>query len=211
MAAHPRLARAGGGAVVLVVAGAAFLSVGRGAQARHPPTAPPPPAVPLVSTPSPLTTAEGPAWVRLLANPAVVLSSYARSVPGIGVCPVVPVSEEPTARIIAVLGARLRGLTVSTVGQSVDQNAGLCSVQVRGTDAAGATVVASVGAPQVHAVHTAVPERTGREQVGRVQLQYAEVTTAAGWSVVVGVVGPGRTQPRSDILARLAADPRLAW
>jgi hypothetical protein len=129
-------------------------------------------------------------------------------------CTGVRIGALPPQTVAArLLTGALRGYRTVDAARIIDQNAGLCALQVRVRNAAGTAAVLLVTSP----TPGLAPDPTrntiwdGRAVFGPATVSYVVFRTGAGWAVTVGAVGSGRDLPRSRLLAELATDPRLRW
>lgn len=153
-------------------------------------------------------------WVRVLAANQAPLADYVRSTSSHGACIVVAPGHLPDPVIEATVRAAMPGFVIRDLGRTLDQDTGLCSVQLRATNGSAphTTLVLSVSSPSVAGQRLAQPKLgTGSQVDGGIVTEYASAQTVGGWTVVVGATGPiGAQLPSNDLLA-LAQDPKLTW
>lgn len=129
-------------------------------------------------------------------------------------CTGVRIGAVPPQTVAArLLTGALRGYHTVDAARIIDQNAGLCALQVRVRNPAGTAAVLLVTSPTPGLAPDPTPNtvRDGRAVFGPATVSYVVFRTGAGWAVTVGAVGSGRDLPRSQLLAELATDPRLRW
>lgn len=129
-------------------------------------------------------------------------------------CRQVRVGDSPQGAAMLVLLHTIPDLHAVDIARSLDQNAGLCSVQVRMRDSArSTTVVLTVTPPGPGPAigrHDNVIS-SGDTPIGALRLRYVRFTTGPGWAVVVGSLGPARSAPPLRDLATIAVQPSLRW
>lgn len=153
-------------------------------------------------------------WVLGLAASKEPLTDYVRSTSSHGACVVVAPGHLPDPAIKAAVRAALPGFVIRDLVRTLDQDTGLCSVQLRATNAAapGTTLVVSVSAPSAAGQRPARAKLgTGSQVDGGLVTEYASALTVNGWTVVVGATGPLAAQPPSYDLLALAQSPQLTW
>jgi len=153
-------------------------------------------------------------WIRSLAASQAPLTDYVRSTSSHGACVVVAPGHLPDPAIEAAVRAAMPGFVIHDLARTLDQDTGLCSVQLRATNASAprTTLVLSVSSPSVTGQRLAQPKLgTGSQVDGGTVTEYASAQTVSGWTVVVGATGPLGAQPPSNDLLTLAQNPRLTW
>jgi hypothetical protein len=153
-------------------------------------------------------------WIRTLAASQVPLTDYVRSTSSHGACVVVAPGHLPDPAIKSAVRAAMPGFVIHDLARTLDQDTGLCSVQLRATNrsAPRTTLVLSVSSPSVAGPRLAQPKLgTGSQVDGGIVTEYASALTVSGWTVVVGATGPLGAQPPSNDLLALAQDPKLTW
>lgn len=129
-------------------------------------------------------------------------------------CTGVPIGAEPPQTVAARLLSRaLHGYRTIDAARIIDQNAGLCALQVRMRDATGTAAVLQVTSPTpgLPAKPTRNALRDGRAVFGSVTVSYVAFRTGAGWFVTLGAVGSAPELPNPQLLTDVATDPRLRW
>lgn len=149
--------------------------------------------------------------VRALARHHGPLVSYIRQTSPAHACAPVAVGHSPTHLISAAVHHAFPDFAFRDAATTLDQFAGLCSIEVRETRP-GATVVVSIASPVAHAARAAYTRlETGIESDGQVTTKYALAVTRTGWEVLVGAIGTTARLPGAGSLLSLAQDPSLTW
>jgi hypothetical protein len=152
------------------------------------------------------------AMVLLTARSVRPLDDYIRSSSPPGACTLVPIGTSPQRAVAAALHRALPAYRVRDVGRTLNQDTAMCVLTLRARDASGSVLVLQIVAPP------RVPRAaTTRVNVGpdaqhtTATVATVRATTAGGWSVVLGTVGPDTARPAAAALLRLALDPALRW
>jgi hypothetical protein len=149
--------------------------------------------------------------VRGLANQHGQLTSYVRQGSTAAGCALVPIGHSPARTISAAIRAAFRGYTVKDSGRTLDQNTGLCSIEVRATYRS-AVLVVTVASPAAHPSRSNYTRvETGIETNAGVTTKYALAINKTGWTLLVGATGPGALLPDAEDLVRVAQEPALTW
>jgi len=152
------------------------------------------------------------AWARDLSSPGSTLTSYVRLNAGSeGTCPTIASGVRPETGIAAAVAAAIPGAAVTGSARTLDQSAGLCSVQLRVREPGHVQVAVAVAAPDAGAPTVAATKTAGTATVRGITTQFVSTQSATGWAVFVGAVSPAGHQPSSAALQRIADDPRMAW
>lgn len=151
------------------------------------------------------------ALVRALAGQPGPLVTYVRPTWTSAGCPAVRVGHSPQRVLVRAVREALPDYTVRDTAATLDQSAGLCTLDLRAADPHGSTAVVEVAAPQHPRTPTFTELSIVSESSGRGATSAATAVLSSGWSVTVGVVGPLDDQPSSATLLGLAQDEAVLW
>jgi hypothetical protein len=139
------------------------------------------------------------------------LHDFIRSTSAAGACALVPVGDSPQRRLEAAVRNALPHYALRDMARTLDQFTGLCTLELRASDAAGSTLVAKIASPARVTKNlfdqTTVASRTN----GSAVISIVSNLTRTGWTVTFGAVGPVSDQPSSAVLLSLAQDQTLLW
>jgi hypothetical protein len=149
--------------------------------------------------------------VAATARDRTPLGDYIRSASAAGSCAVVPVGDMPERRLAAAVAKALPNYAVRDVGRTLNQFTGMCSLELRASDASRSTLVATIASPTRATKNlfdqTTVASRTD----GNIVVSIVSNLTRTGWTITFGAVGPVSDEPSSAVLLELAQDPTLPW
>jgi hypothetical protein len=201
--------------VALVVTAVAAIAVVVLAQGQHDPKRSVAVPLPVVSdTPAPPPSAIQQMLAAVYENGRAVAPAHdiVRGGSGSGTCKLVKVGASPQQAASEVLRRELPGYRIVDTARIIDQDAGLCGLQVRARDRSDDVAIVMVTSPSLGPT-------LGRNQIleahagsfDKLFVEYAQFTTRDGWTVVVGTSGAKTTLPSTTVLGEVAASPALRW
>lgn len=120
-------------------------------------------------------------------------------------------SIPPQTTAARALSHGLPGFRIRDAARILDQNAGLCALQVRGRNNDGAVIVLTVTSPTVGAAAARAVFHQADARVQSEVVRYVQLRTSVGWVVTLGAVGPERDLPDKASLASAARNTALRW
>lgn len=126
-------------------------------------------------------------------------------------CQNVRVGSNPVQAVIASLRTTLGPVVLIDSQRTIDQFAGLCSLQLRARFGS-ATVGVSITAPPPGVTRASYDNlETGVETQEGVTTQYAQDRDEVGWQILVGAVGRQVDLPGSQALLDATQAPGMRW